>query len=140
MCFLLSFSCWGIEGKSLSDRGAQLVAVRPKELTSVLSFLSHGECLTERVVWCEQTVSPRMAWRPKRGKYGGENEYSIWPHKPNSVGATPTSATKLPNPLCGDSYPIDSGEETQHEVRGEWLGRPTRDCKGLPVVTFTLMV
>lgn len=39
-----------------------------------------------------------MDWQPKPGAYSGENEYSIRPHKPNSVGATPTSATNVPMP------------------------------------------
>lgn len=38
-----------------------------------------------------------MEWLPKPRTYGGENEYSIWPHKPDSVGATPTPATKKPD-------------------------------------------
>ena len=40
-------------------------------------------------------ISGRV-WLPKPRIYSGENEYSLRPHKPNSVGATPTSATKLP--------------------------------------------
>ena len=34
-----------------------------------------------------------MVWLPTSGIYSGENEYSLRPHKPDSVGATPTPAT-----------------------------------------------
>ena len=35
-----------------------------------------------------------MEWLPKPHIYSGEKKSSIWPHKPDSVGAVPTSATK----------------------------------------------
>lgn len=77
-----------------------------------------------------------MAWRPKRGKYCGENEYSIRPHKPNPVGATPTPATNAPKRKSGIATRL-LAERTFVYGRGrEWLGRPTRNCKGLSVVNF----
>ena len=84
----------------------------------------------------EDKRSRGKVWLPKPRTYCGENEYSIRPHKPNSVGATPASATNLPKRESGVANRL-LAERTFVYGRGrEWLGRPTRDCKGLPVVNF----
>ena len=89
--FLLS-SAWGMGGKAASDLGAHLVDVRPKEPTARAFFLSPCECLTV------YKKVPARRGGLNGAKYCGENEYSIRPHKPNSVGATPASATNAPTP------------------------------------------
>lgn len=65
-----------------------LASDRQKNWPVRFLFLSRTERLTR--------ITSGMAWLPKP-HYGGENEYSLRPHKPNSVGATPTPATRLPS-------------------------------------------
>lgn len=76
----------------------------------------------------EVIESRGKVWLPKPRTYCGENEYSIRPHKPNSVGATPASATNAPTPqtrVLAERSPVyERGGECDLDTGG--------DCKGLP--------
>lgn len=76
-----------------------------KELTTGLFLPFTRECLKSN----ERVKPQKRAWsgnlnathllpcredNKTQGIYCGENEYSLRPHKPDFVGATPTSATK----------------------------------------------
>ena len=76
-------------GKPPTDRG-----LCPKETACVFPPSYPHRAPKGYIAGVEFVNTSRgMEWLPKPRIYGGENEYSIWPHKPDSVGATPTPAT-----------------------------------------------
>ena len=75
----------------------------PKETTTGLFLPFTRECLKSRAgdtakrAWSgflnATHLLPCRENNKTQGIYSGEKKSSIWPHKPDSVGAVPTSAT-----------------------------------------------